>query len=104
MRNAIVYHCFFALDCEVFKKNFPLEGVDKFLYSFIAIIALLILIPGSRRPHFGKLLLKEDTQKLELRSKIDEGETTGNEKTKKIIDLKGKKQFNYLECRTRMFI
>ena len=67
------------------------------MYLFITNIALLILIPGSRRPHFGKLLLEEDTHKLELRSKIDEGETTGNEKTKKIIDLKGKNQFNYLE-------
>ena len=51
----------------------------------------LFSIPGSRRPHFGKLILEEDTHKLELRSKTDEGETIGNEKTKKIIDLKGKK-------------
>ena len=72
-------------------EKFPLEGVNKFLYSFNTIIASLILILGSRRPHFGKLLLEEDTHKLELRSKIDEAETTGNEKTKKIIDLKGKK-------------
>lgn len=102
MPSSIIAFSLLTAKCS--KKNFPLEGVNKFLYSFIAIIALLILIPGSRRPHFGKLLLKEDTQKLLLRSKIDEGETTGNEKTKKIIDLKGKKQFNYLECRTRMFI
>jgi len=79
------------------KKNFPLEGVNNFWYSFITIIAFLISIPGSRRPHFGKLLLEEDTHKLELRSKTDEVETVESEKTKEIIDLKGKKQFNYLE-------
>ena len=99
MRNVNVDHCFFAFDCEIFKEkiSFSKLGVNKFLYPFITIITLLILIPGSRRPHFGKLLLEEDTHKLELRSKIDEGETTENEKTKKVIDLKGKKQFKYLE-------
>ena len=79
------------------EKSFPFEGVNKFWYSFITIITLLISIPGSRRPHFGKLLLEEDTHKLELRSKTDEVETAGSEKTKKIIDLKGKKHFNYFE-------
>ena len=39
--------------------------------------------------------MEEDTCKLELRSKTDEGETTGNEKTKRIIDLKGRNLFNY---------
>ena len=52
---------------------------------------------GSRRPHFGILLLEEDTHKLELRSKTAEVKTAENEKTKKIIDLKGKKQLYYLE-------
>ena len=41
--------------------------------------------------------MEEDTHKLELRSKTDEVETAESEKTKEIIDLKGKKQFNYLE-------
>ena len=72
-------------------EKFLLEGVNKFLYSFNTVIASLILILGNRRPHFGKLLLEEDTHKLELRSKINEAERTGNEKTNKIIDLKGKK-------------
>ena len=52
-------------------------------------VALLISIPGNRRPHFGELLFEEGTHQLELRSKADEGETNENEKIKKIIDLKG---------------
>jgi len=54
------------------------SGVNVFLHSK----------KGSRRPHFGKLCFEEDTHKLELRSKTDEEETVGNEKTKRIIDLK----------------
>ena len=50
---------------------------------------MLISIPGNKRPHFGELLFEEDAYKLELRSKADEGETNENEKTKKIIELKG---------------
>ena len=50
---------------------------------------MLTSIPGNKRPHFGELLLEEDDYKLELRSKAEEGETNENEKTKKIIDLKG---------------
>jgi len=37
------------------------------------------------------MFFTEDAQKLELRSRIEEGETDENEKTKKLIDLKGKK-------------
>ena len=61
----------------------------------VLILALLISFPGSRRPHFGKLCFQEDTHKLELKSKTDEEGTVGNEKTKRIIDLKGRKLFNY---------
>ena len=50
---------------------------------------VLISIPGNKNPHFGKLRFDEHTHKLELRSKVDEGEAKENEKTKKIIDLKG---------------
>ena len=50
---------------------------------------MLISIPGNKRPHFGELLFEENTYKLELRSKADEGETNENKKTKKIIELKG---------------
>ena len=50
---------------------------------------VLISIPGNKNPHFGELCLDENTHKLELRSKVDEGETNEKEKTKKIIDLRG---------------
>ena len=52
-------------------------------------MVLLISILGNKRPHFGELLFKEVSHKLEFRSKADEGKTNENEKTKKIIDLKG---------------
>ena len=52
-------------------------------------MVLFTSIPGNKRPHFGELFFEEDSHKLELRSKADEGETNENEKTKKIIDLKG---------------
>ena len=41
-------------------------------------------------PHFGELRLQEDSNKLELRSKADEGDINQDKKTKKIIDLNGK--------------
>lgn len=51
---------------------------------------LIFFVPGNKKPHFGELLFDEDTHKLVLRSTADEGETNENEKTKQIIDLKGK--------------
>ena len=45
-------------------------------------------------PHYGMLFFCEDAHRLELRSKPGEEEGIKNEKTKKIIDLKGK----YLVC------
>ena len=45
-------------------------------------------------PHYGMLFFREDAHRLELRSKPGEEEGIQNEKTKKIIDLKGK----YLVC------
>ena len=44
-------------------------------------------------PHYGDLFFHEDSHKLELRSKSGEGEAIQNEKTKKIIDLKGNYTF-----------
>jgi len=41
---------------------------------------------GNKKPHFGELSLKENTLKLEFRSKADEEQT--QRKTKKTIDLK----------------
>ena len=52
-------------------------------------MVVVISIAGNKHPHFGELLFDEDTHKLELKSKVDEGETNENEKTKKIIDLYG---------------
>ena len=46
---------------------------------------------GNKRPHFGEIFFSEDASKLELRSKVEEGATDANEKTKKLIDLKGNK-------------
>lgn len=46
-------------------------------------------IPGKKLPHFGELHLQEDAGRLELRSKVNEGEMKEIKKTKKIIDLKG---------------
>lgn len=46
-------------------------------------------IPGKKLPHFGELHLQEDAGRLELRSKVNEGEIKEIKKTKKIIDLKG---------------
>ena len=40
-------------------------------------------------PHYGGLFFREDTHRLELRSKPGDEEAIENEKTKKIIDLKG---------------
>lgn len=44
-------------------------------------------------PHHGMLFFHEDAHKIELRSKPGEEEGIQNEKTKKIIDLKGKYTF-----------
>ena len=49
-------------------------------------------------PHYGDLFFHEDSHKLELRSKSGEGEGIQNEKTKKIIDLKG--NYTFLPCAT----
>lgn len=49
-------------------------------------------------PHYGDLFFHEDSHKLELRSKSGEGEAIQNEKTKKIIDLKG--NYTFLPCAT----
>ena len=57
----------------------------------------LSFIQGNKRPHFGEIRFKEDTHKLELRSKAEEGEKEEEEQIKKIIDLKGKRK--QLVCR-----
>ena len=46
-------------------------------------------IAGHKMPHFGELLFDNDTFKLKLMPKADEGQIKEKEKTKKIIDLKG---------------
>ena len=40
-------------------------------------------------PHFGELLFDNDTYKLKLMLKAEEGQLKEKQKTKKIIDLKG---------------
>lgn len=40
-------------------------------------------------PHFGVLFFDNDTYKLKLMPKADEGQMKEKEKAKKIIDLKG---------------
>ena len=67
----------------------PINNVLSLLLCFLR-FRTLSFIQGNKMPHFGELHFQEDSNKLELRSKADEGDINEDKKTKKIIDLKGK--------------
>ena len=90
---------FFYLFNAVFQieKKFTIISVDPTIIKVFDVLVCYFLhswglsLVGNKWPHFGELFFTEDAHKLELRSIIEEGGTNENEKTKKIIDLKGSK-------------